>query len=248
MSKEGIIDIYRDTQLAEPQLNSQSILLGLIAGGQEKEEVLQKIVFYLESNPYIQASFLKTLFQCLGEEGDSKITNRRDAALEILTDTKDGEIRLTQAITPIVKNNLTVVYEAYIAAVEQQTEDNDPISGSIFALLKAGKAIAPLIRSDNQRNGTIIGAWQSVAKKFPEKDQRSYIYLQIKEIKYYYSSFPELDAKVKELRDQHLTIPRIMMATGKTRSQINESLRRLNAAGKISKYNPGKNKSPGSDI
>lgn len=244
MPGERLAGIDNGVQLAESMLSIKSVFDGLIAGGQTKENILQERVSYLEKDTSIQASFLRTLFQSLGKEGTVEITNRRDAALEILTDTaKDGEVRLTQAIAPIVKNNLTVVYKAYIAAVKQQTEDNDPISGSIYALLETGKAISPLLCLDLQRRGVIIAVWEGIAKKFPKDDkadERSYVYSEIKKIKHVLYC----DDQVKKLRDKHYTTPQIAKTLTISVSQVNKSIQRLNVDNQIKKYNRGRKNKP----
>lgn len=50
MTGEGLTGIDQGTQLAKSILDDGGVLRAL-AGGQEKEEILRKTVFYFEGNP-----------------------------------------------------------------------------------------------------------------------------------------------------------------------------------------------------
>lgn len=186
MTGERHTNIDRGTLLAESMLGNGEVVRKLIAGGQDKEDILQQIVSDLGEDPVGQACFLKILFQNLGREGKLEVTNRRDAALAILTDVTNDGVRLTATIAPLVETNRAVVINAYMQAVRQQTEGNDPYAGSINALLEVGKAMVLIFRQARGRGRkkeSIVSAWEELAQQFPDGEQ-SYIRAGMQEIEH----------------------------------------------------------------
>src|SRR3989338_136258 len=142
MTGERLPSVDIGFTLAEQLLSNRDTLHELRAGGKDKETILQNIVSKLDHDIVAQSFFLETLVQNIAVEGEFDVTNRRDRALAILTDTaKDGRVRVTKVMEPLVKSRSATVYRAYIEAVRQQTKENDPISGSIDTLLDLGSAL-----------------------------------------------------------------------------------------------------------
>lgn len=226
----GIVD--RGTLLAESIIDNTKVLHTLIADGQNKDTFLKQVVSKLGNGSTVQACFLRTIFQNIAKEGDLKVTNRRDTAMAILTDTSSsGEVSLNVAIAPLVKDNSTVVYDAYIEAVQEQTRDNDVFSGSVDALLEVGKAIAPHLNQDAQERKKIIDAWEETAEKFHTGDQ-PHIRSKLEEIKKAMSPNSILDL-VEKLRKQGLSNPQIAKQLERKLAAIEKSASRLIAAGRI---------------
>lgn len=234
MVREKLAVIDQGTFLAESMLGNGSALRILIAGGQNKNAVLTEVVARLENDSMGQASFLRTIFQNIGKEGDIKVTNRRDAAVAILTDSSlDGEVHLNAVIAPLIKDNSVVARASYIEAVQEQTGENDPFSGSIDALLEVGKAIASYLNQDGQGRGKVIGAWEEIADKFRETDQRSQIHLKLEEIKQRMIPISDFDIQVEELSNRGLNYSEIAGKLGKSKPRVAKSVRLLIDVGRI---------------
>ena len=233
MTGERLTGIDQGILLAERMLDNGEVLRTLIAGGHSKGAILQQVVSDLKHDPVGQACFLRTLFRSLASEGDLKVTNRRDTALAILTDNLNEEVRLTQVMTPLVEANPTIVHDAYIEALQQQTRENDPFSGSVDALLAVGKAIAPHLNQDAQRRQQIIDTWERVTQQFLTVYERYQIHSRVEEIKDRMSPVTQLDSEVQQLRTQGLTNPQIAQQLGRKESDIKASAHRLIAAKRI---------------
>ena len=241
MGTERLSGIDRGTLLAEHMLGSRKTLRALLAGGPSKDIVLQEITATLEKDPVGQACFLRIIFSNLAREGGLEVTNRRDRALAILTDTaEDGTVRLNETLTPFVQSNAPLVYEAYINGIQQQKRENDPFSGSINTLLDVGKAIAPCVLTGSQERQQVADAWERVAEQFPTLNERFHIRSRIEEIKNRISPVAQLDRDVEPLRQQGLTNPQIAQQLGRKVQDIANSARRLIADGRIEPAPKGK--------
>ena len=231
MGTERLSGVDQGTLLAERMLGSRETLRALLAGGPSKDIVLQKITATLEKDPVGQACFLRIIFSNLAKEGGLEVTNRRDGYLAILTDTtEEGDVLLTEAITPLVTANPEVVFDAYLEAVTQQTKENDPFSGSIDTLFEAGKAIAPYVFTGSQERQQVTDAWQRVAERFHTIDERFHIRSKIEEIK---NRISPLDRNVEPLRKQGFSNSQIAEKLRRKKTDIEKSVRRLIAAGRI---------------
>lgn len=231
--------VNQGTLLAERMLDNTKVLNALIAGGQNKDTILKRVVAKLGNYPAMQACFLRTIFQNIAKEGEVEVTNRRDTAMAILTDaSSSSEISLNAVIVPLVKDNSAVVHDAYIKAVQEQTRDNDAFSGSVGALLEVGKAIAPHLNQDAQERKKIIDAWEETAEKFHTEDQL-HIRLKLEEIKKAMSPNSILDSQVEKLRKQGLSNPQIAKQLETKLTAIERSARRLIVAGRIERLRRG---------
>lgn len=181
--------IPRIDQITSPQErilgNKDNLGILLRNDRQKKNEIIKKIVSDLGNDIVAQVSFLELLFQNLAEEGDSKITDRREASMAILTDTSlIGEVRLNTAIAPLVKRNFKVVHDAYIQAVKKQDNTHDPVSGSIVTLSVLGRVIVSHSNQTPQGIGELISAWEELRNKGRfERHQQLQIGSQIENIK-----------------------------------------------------------------
>ncbi len=236
MGGERLATVDQGALLAE-SLGDRGILRTLLAGGREKEAISQLVVSRLEHDPIGQTSFLRTLFENLANEGKLEITNRRDAALAILTEVSGDEVHLTKVMTPLVIANSTVVCDAYIDAVQQQTGESD-IFSAIDALLQVGKAIAPHLPQTAKARQQISKAWTQVARERSETDEQKHIRLELAKIKlsmFYYSG----DSDVEELIQQGFTYFQIKEQLGREESSIRASASRLIDAGRIERRTRG---------
>jgi len=245
MTAERPLAMNKGAQLAEQLLNNRDTLRILSAGGPKKEEILKDIVYKLGYDVVSQANFLIMLFESMTTEGDFDVTNRRDGALAILTDTRDGNVRITPVMKILVRNESAPVYSAYLNAVRKQTKENDPISGSIDTLLDAGSALVRCIdlSGRGQKKENILNAWQSVTVGFTDPKEQSHIHLKLRDIEVGMAHpFVELDDQVEQLRNnKSLSYPKIAQQLGESQSDIEASVRRLQAAGKIEKRTKRRN-------
>ncbi|MBI4252694.1 hypothetical protein HY623_00720 [Candidatus Uhrbacteria bacterium] len=155
----------RFSELTNRIFGEQKTLDALLKGGEKKEAIVAQLVSELRDDFPGQEDFVKDLSQMLAIEGDDGVTNRRDGALAVLTDF---------AFFDIIENQTAVAYQAYLDAVKQQDKDNNPFSGSIDALLEAGKIIGPFVFKANGnkyfKREKIIAAWEKVKDNFFDDD------------------------------------------------------------------------------
>lgn len=115
--------------------------------------------------------------------------------LGILTDGTGSDVCLTETMAPIVEANQDVVFDAYVAAVGQQTKENDAFSGSVDVLLNVGKAIAPYV-SEEKRRIQIINAWNKVIEQLPSTEEQ----LVVSKLEDIENAMNTFHSRVKKLR------------------------------------------------
>ena len=239
-----IIDSNVETgeALAESILSNPDIATGLNRdiGGGDKDAILGSIVSQLQIHPENQEPFINSLFDELTKEGkwvqvkegkEVQVrggewiqTNRRDAAFTILAD---------EAMKPIIEDNLDIVADVYLNAINLQTAENDPFSGSIDILIETGKAILPYFPQDLNFNRKVVATWKKMIKRIPEGfpfgSDKAYLQSRLKEIKYAMSHHWALDNKVEELKLKKpgLMTGEIVEQLDSTEGMITQAIQRL---------------------
>ncbi len=262
LTKDSIAheELSQGTRLANNILNNEIIQNGLFTEGKSKNLILKHIASKLDDCPGMQPDFIRTIFMNLAEEGSPEITNRRDAAFEVITDNESIRSRLNEIMTPIIKSNQTTVFSAYIDALHQQTANNDPYAGSIYTLLEITKAIAPYLPRDYKNKQLVIEAWNKLADQFNSIEKKVHIRLNIKTIMENMTQYKQikkrktsrritaedktqLDIKVEQLRKNGMHNFEIADLINKNLSDIEQSASRLIASGRIEPHPKGKTRS-----
>jgi hypothetical protein len=196
MGKEGLgprLDIPRNS--AEEVFYNPELVTVLVVGKpSDRKGICESISFQLKTAPECQVPFIGALFNYLGDEGDWHQTNRRDAALAVLSDS---------SFKPILRENTKALADAYLKAVSRQGVSNDPFCGAIDSLLEASKILAPYFSKDAKIQGEITEAWRRVKNQFLEHvhpKERAQLIARLRELRKRLPAIVAFDRKVKEFR------------------------------------------------
>lgn len=246
MGRETQTTVDQGSLLTEQQLNKEEYLDSLLKGESSKNVILRPGVSTLSKDPFLQRTFLLTMIKNIGREGEGEISKRRSRTMAILIES-DNEIQLSKSIIPLVCAREPIVYFSYIQEVRQQTNANDPLSGSIAALLDLGKAIAPYLPI--YRSEQIIIVWEKVAQQFSDAYKRAVIHEKLTDIinsmsknvisenttkkKPSKEAIADREDIVEQLRNQDLNNRQIAEYLNINTSPVNVSSRRLIYSRKI---------------
>ncbi|MBI4599630.1 hypothetical protein HY732_01785 [Candidatus Uhrbacteria bacterium] len=167
-----------------------------------------------------QRAMLTSLIDLLGREGEREITDRRAAALTILSD---------YVIREHLLNHSDALYQSYHAALNAQTRKNNPSDGSIAALLKGGNAMAPYLAWSAKQRTEVKDGWHRLAEQFiGDFEVRDSIRTRSAEMQDRMSPDPWLDMRVEHYREQGLIdTKKIGKREKKDPSTIARSIKRL---------------------
>ncbi|MBI4600286.1 hypothetical protein HY732_05205 [Candidatus Uhrbacteria bacterium] len=136
----------------------------------EKAAIIAKLLSDVGTNHAEQEDMLKGLVRVIATDESDDDMDRRDAALTIL---------LSGAVMHLARQHIREICSEYMNQVENQAKNiemkieyNAVWAGSIYALLEAGKTLAPLfVRHDRSVVARLNTAWRNVAWKFPKDSE-----------------------------------------------------------------------------
>jgi len=246
MSKEGFVHIDQGTRLVKTMLGDEGRRKMLIRGDIDKNAFLSIIAGGLENDPALQVGFLHGVFATITkqETPDPQTKQVRDSAAGVLVDFTHEGIKIPKPVAPFVKSHRETVRDLYIHALKKQTKEKDPARGSIEALLNVGVAVAPYIRQDDMEAVEILKQWRRIENEF-KPDERRFISSRVRTV---IGKIPKeaivdskiRDKRVEQLKRQGLTNEQTGMWLGQATSLVDNSTRRLVAAGVIESSKPTK--------
>lgn len=226
MTQEISDETRKASMLLEQILGDETMQDTLLTGEEkDKARIVENVCKKMVSEPTVQSAFLKMLIGTFSKENDDRDTDRRDSAYEVLNQ---------PAIMDLLPDNSTVVFDSYLEAINQQTKDNDPFSGSIGSLLDAGKILAPYFPNDDLARKQLEHLWGQIARQFSYGGEREHIESGVAEIVEKMTLQGSIDARVEYFRGRKFKNKEIAGVLKVTDHVVEQSVSRLIDAGRLS--------------
>jgi|GEM_PF-3862493 len=225
MITEADNQFAQGANLLEQILGNKSLMLTMLTGSEkDKDAVMHASMQAVINISEAQQAFLKALIATLAREGYEDETDRRDAAIEIVR---------TPAAVDLLPSNQAVIFDAYLEALNQQTKENDPYSGSINSLLEAGVVLSPYFPQDDLSEKQLKNLFEQLSKEFTNREERQHIELFAEEILENLTIYGAQHARVKYWKKKKLKHQEIAHKIGTKVSLVDRLVERLIEDGEL---------------
>lgn len=203
--------------------DSEQCSILLTGNNDDKRRIAERLSFEIGNDPAVHVALVGAIIGILSQETDRIDVDMRDAAIALLQQ---------PAIADLLPVQHEALFRAYCEALNRQTSENDPFSGSIAHLLEAGMFLTPYFPQDDLTREQLKHLLHNVAGQFSGAE-REHIAGYIPEMLERMTFSGARDARVLYWREQKLKNKEIAQKLGVKDHSIEQSVGRLMSDGKL---------------